>query len=505
MTSPATITNDPRIAELPDSIRRSLTPYLTRSVTLGEDFERAEREVDAIIEQYGENPDTMPAGQAQRLDNTKRRMKRLADELAEADADVDRRIAAATCAAESMRTGRGIERIGAGPDVHIQRHRDPWAGLGAGLDGDSPRGLRARAMDMAEYIPDVPQAARKRFAETVEKDTDPRSALSRWALAAGRDSYRSAFFKVLADPIKGHMLWDESERAAWADAEHVSRAVEVGTGPAGGYMVPYFLDPSVIITNDGAAGGIRNLVRNVVTTGTWHGVSSAGVTTEWLAEGAEAADASPTVDDPAVPLEKLSVFVPFSFEAEASISLLSSELQRLIMDAYEVEMSRVIVAGTGSGQPTGVVTALAGQAIPLGTAGTLAASDVYALQNALGPRYQSRAAFAANLATINQLAQMETPNGALQFPSIENDRLLRRVLAEDSTLSSVGGGGGGASLAYGDFQSGYVAATGVGTRIELAPMLFGPNGRPNGTRGYFLWTTVGGNVVDTNAIKLLAA
>ena len=445
--------------------------------------------------------DTLNAEQAARFTT-------LETELGEINTEHDKLSARANVvgrARDAMRSGRGVEHIGNGPAVHTRTHSNPYTGLtpGAGFD-DTASGLRSRAVDLAATVADVPDSARAFVTDALDADRDPDALLARWALATGRDAYRSAFVKVLADPIRGHLLWDESERAAFQDVELVSsRAMGTGSGAAGAFMMPFFLDPAIMLTNSGVAAGIRGKVRNVATAGnTWNGVSSAGASFEWKAEAAEAADGAPTLAQPDVPLHTASVFVPFSVELEAASNV--GELQRVMIDEYDVNVAQAIVNGTGTGQPNGIVTALSASIIALGTLNTLAASDVYGLQNALAPRFQKGASFAANLSTINTIAQMETANGAKQFPEASNSELLRRALVEDSTLGDVGTATPNASIAYGDFERGYVFATGVGTRIELVQHMLGANGRPTGERGYWLWARVGGDVVNASAIELLS-
>lgn len=76
--------------------------------------------------------------------------------------------------------------------------------------------------------------------------------------------------------------------------------------------------------------------------------------------------------------------------------------------------------------------------VSTGTGGTLAASDVYALQNSLGPRFQGNARWVGNLAVLNALRQEETTNGALKVPSLQNDPpiLLGRPVHELSNMDN---------------------------------------------------------------------
>ena len=169
--------------------------------------------------------------------------------------------------------------------------------------------------------------------------------------------------------------------------------------------------------------------------------------------------------------------------------------------------------GTGSGQPTGIITSLVASAgtVPLITpavAESLTAADVYAVQNALPPRFQSNAAWNANLAIINSLRQSETTNGALKFPGLQDNppMLLGRNMYENSNMDGTFDAAATANNylpLYGDFQQ-FVIVDRIGSTIELVPHLFGANRRPTGQRGALLWFRTGSNVVVPQAFRLLS-
>ncbi|MDM7913764.1 MAG: hypothetical protein QUU85_00660, partial [Candidatus Eisenbacteria bacterium] len=139
----------------------------------------------------------------------------------------------------------------------------------------------------------------------VTGDDESRGLASRWAQATGDDKYASAFFKLLGDPQRGHMLWTEEERAAYQRVEAVKRELR-GMSTAAGYggaLLPLFLDPSILLTSEGSTNPLRRIARVVQTTSNaWQGVTSAGVTAEWKTEAAEAADATPGTAPAAIPV-----------------------------------------------------------------------------------------------------------------------------------------------------------------------------------------------------------
>ena len=112
----------------------------------------------------------------------------------------------------------------------------------------------------------------------------------------------------------GVLMWDDGERQAYSDV--ISRATLVeNTGTGGTYWLPLVLDPTVILTNAGAASPWRKYCRVVQTTSsTWNGVASTGVTVAWLAEGAISSDLTPTIVQIQIPVFKQAAWVTASFE-----------------------------------------------------------------------------------------------------------------------------------------------------------------------------------------------
>jgi HK97 family phage major capsid protein len=90
------------------------------------------------------------------------------------------------------------------------------------------------------------------------------------------------------------LCW-ESEAFRVADRIRMQQRARSTTDDAGGYLVPMSLDVAVILTSSGSTNPMRQIARNVtIATDSWNGVSSAGVTAEWIAEASEVADASPS-------------------------------------------------------------------------------------------------------------------------------------------------------------------------------------------------------------------
>jgi HK97 family phage major capsid protein len=178
------------------------------------------------------------------------------------------------------------------------------------------------------------------------------------------------------------------------------------------------------------------------------------------------------VAQPNIPVHFGDAFVPYSYEIGMDGVNFAQQIQTLLVDAADQLMATAYTTGTGSGQPKGIVIALAGTASKINGAGSeaLVAGDAYSVQNSLPPRFHARAQWCANLAIVNQLAQFETANGALQFPEIRDNppRLLRKPLNE---LSNMDGSINAAAtednyvLLYGNFSN-FVIVDRIGTFVE---------------------------------------
>ena len=374
--------------------------------------------------------------------------------------------------------------------------------------GNAERDAAMRVLDETVRSGFLPEHAAEKVDNLVNNGDDySRTTAARWTVATGDPAYASAFAKIASDPERGHLLWSREETAAYQAVNEVRTAMGL-TDANGGYLVPLTLDPAVRLSSDGSINPLRQISRVVQTvTDQWQGVTSAGATAEWKAEAVEAADGSPTVDDAPIPVHFGDVYVPYSFEIGMDARNFLQELAKVMSDATDQLQATAFTTGSGSGQPKGFVTALAGTSSEINSGGTEAiiAADAYTLQNALPPRFQANARWLANIATINTFAQFETTNGALKFPEVRDDRLLRKPLHELSNMDGSINAAATANnyvLAYGDWSN-FVIVDRIGTTLEFLPMVVGTNHRPTGQRGAFLWFRTGSDVVVPQAFRML--
>lgn len=419
--------------------------------------------------------------------------------------ELDRAATIAYCAGEgSVSEGRRIER---GSIADIGLGRDAVAERMAGSVLDSALRQLERS---------VKGGLDARSAEVVERllDCGPdheRSWLARYVTDSGSEHYRSAFAKlVMFGESRAALEWSPAERAAYDRVSRLKqeqRAMSL-TDSAGGFLVPFELDPTINIVNAGSISPLLQISRVLQTvTDVWHGVSSAGVQASWDAEGTEVSDDSPVLAEPQIPAYKGQAFVPFSVEVQGDAVSLVSEIGKLLSDGMLQLLNEALTNGSGTGNPTGIVTALTGgsSVVNAATTGTITAADVYALQSSLPPRWQANARWIGNLAVQNVLRQAETANGSLVFPSLQNDppTLLGRPAHEASNMDAAIAAGNNL-LIYGDFTN-YVVTQRVGTSVELIPHLFGDNRRPTGQRGLWMWARYGADSINDSAFRMLKA
>jgi len=360
--------------------------------------------------------------------------------------------------------------------------------------------LRARALSAIEQMRGMSQARREGATKIIEEFDNDKGTISRMALATSSPEYMRAFAKAARG--QEHTQTPEERDA-------VQRAMSL-TDAAGGYLVPFQLDPTVIITSDGSLNEIRRAARRVVATGdTWYGVSAGETSWSWDAEVAEASDDASTFAQPSVPIYKGVGFVPISLEALQDEQNVSNEVGRLLARGKDTLEATAFATGSGSGQPTGIVTALTGGASEVASAAadTFAIGDVYNLQGQLPAGYRSGASWLANNLIYNLVRQFDTAGGAGMWERIGNDRppeLLGRPAYEAEAMDgTITAAAENYVAVFGDFMD-YVIADRIGITVEFIPHLFATgNNRPSGQRGWYAYFRAGADSVNDGAFRML--
>jgi HK97 family phage major capsid protein len=336
---------------------------------------------------------------------------------------------------------------------------------------------------------------------------DPVGLDARYIEAVASPAYLEAFGKMVVDPTTGHLRFsgEEVEAVRAVAVIEAERALSVGVTTAGGFAIPFTLDPSVLLSSAGVISPIRQLARQeTIGTDVWKGVSSAGITAAFAAEAVEASDNAPVLAQPVVDTAKAFAFVPFSIEIGQDWGSMQSELARLFADAKDVLEATAYLTGTGTDAPKGVLTGLAvGQRVQTATTNVYALADVYSLKAALPARFVGAASWTQHPTNLDRAFRFVGGNSTEPvFYPTRDGNILGIPTFEWSTMTSTQATTNKIAI-YGDFSQ-FLIADRIGGTIELIPHLFGATNRfPTGQRGlYYYWRT-GSDVLVQNAFRYL--
>jgi HK97 family phage major capsid protein len=395
-----------------------------------------------------------------------------------------------------------------GPE--FMQRLDPFADLQAVRenrvrDGD----MIARAQNVIEAHDRRGLLLGDRGDECARKANQPQ--IARHMLLTGSDDYLEAFRNYLNDPL---------------GSQEIVRTQLLTSTATAGYLLPYVLDTTIVLTNNGTTNPYRRIASvKQTTSNAWQGVNSAGVGVAWLNEGASATDSGSAVGQIQIIPQKAAAWVTGSFEVMSDTDY-ASQLPGLLGDAKDVFEEAAFALGTGgttgpnAGQALGIAMALgtAQKVTPtaVGTAGgsffgTAGVADVYALNGSLGPRFRNSGgvAWVAQIQTINRLRSLDQYGGSSFWVNLQADqpeRLLGKPIYESPSLIPVGTAGGtaigSATAIFGDFSKYYIVDR-VGSTMLFDPMLkgAGTGNIPTGTQGWFYYWRVGSGVATANAFR----
>jgi HK97 family phage major capsid protein len=399
------------------------------------------------------------------------------------------------------------------PDsIQAKRFRNPWDLSEVRTFGRSQEELtseyRARALSAVEQMQSANDHVRSAATDVIEQWDDEGGHLSQLTLALSEPTYLRAWSKLARDPHAAEL--DNDERKAVSRVKMLSRAMSL-TDAAGGYLVPFQLDPTIIITANGSVNQIRQVARQVIATSdVWNGVSAGAVSWSYDAEAAEVSDDSPTLAQPTVPVYKAQGFVPISTEAFQDAANVTAEVGRLLAFGKDVLEANAFAVGTGTGMPTGLITALTGTTseVAAATDDTFALADVYALHGALPARYRNMpsTAWMANTLIYNRIRQFDTSGGAALWAQLGEGQpqalLGRRALESEDMDGTITATAANYVLVFGDFEN-YIIADRIGTTVEFVPHLFGANRRPTNQRGWLAYVRHGADSVNDAGFRML--
>ena len=316
-----------------------------------------------------------------------------------------------------------LERPAGTPDLVIRNNRSPYEDLDAVRNRVVLRSeLRSRALDAIEGEAKRGNLAHD-FAENATVLAQDSPGIARHMLLTGSEEYQEAFRAYVEDPQ------GMAQRAALSL-----------TLANGGYLLPFVLDPTIILTNVGSANPWRR-ISNVkqTTSNTWNGVTSAGVNAAWITEGTIATDVTPTVGNVVVTPVKAAAWVFGSYEVLEDTDF-GQQLPRLLADAKDRLEEAAFATGTGAGVPPGIIPA-ATTVYTTATTTVIALGDVYGVQAALPARFRNApgCAWVANVAIINKFRQLDTAGGASFWTNLgkgQPETLLGAPIYESTTMTS---------------------------------------------------------------------
>jgi HK97 family phage major capsid protein len=376
--------------------------------------------------------------------------------------------------------GTSASRFG-NPDLVISNRRDPYDGNNLIRHEKQilmPRSeIKARALDAVELEAkrgNLPHG----YAEeaTAKAQRDP--GIARHMLLYGSQEYQDAFRAYIEDP---------------EHVDEVSRAVLTLSG--GSVLLPFVLDPTIVLTNGASANPWRR-ISNVkqTTSNTWNGVASSGVNAAWITETTIATDVTPTVSAITGTYELLED------------SNFGEQLPVLLADAKDRLEEAAFATGTGAGVPPGVVPG-ATTVITTATTTVIALGDVYAVQAALPPRFRNApgAAWVANVAIINKIRQLDTAGGSSFWTNLgkgQPETLLGAPIYESTTMVGTVSAGSLEAI-FGDFGQ-FLIIDRVGVSIIYDPLVQGAGGViPVGEAGWYMFWRTGSALTSVNAFRVM--
>ena len=400
----------------------------------------------------------------------------------------------------SLGNGTARTEPGTSPTApSFRTDRDAFENLDAVRAGVVPADdMRSRALKAIEKAPrHVDDRAREHMTRLVQEGGRQAALIARHMLLTGSEEYHRQFeeFVASAGTYVGPALRD---------------AMALSPDSAGGALVPFTLDPTIILTNAGVVDPIRQLATHKqIATDSWNGVTSAGVTAQFLAENTAADDASPTFTQKPIPVHKAFAFVQGSYEILAD-SNFADQLGRLLADSKARLEGDKFATGTGSGMPTGIVVAgisATTSRVAAGTAGAFAAADVFNVANAVPPRYAGNASWLANKSVFNAIRQFSTvTSGGAFWTDLgmgQPSKLLGSGAYEVSSMAAYSTATTTNLLLAGDVSQYYVVDRVGLTMIYNNMIMDTTTGNPLGAGGWVAYWRVGGDLTDPAAVRVI--
>lgn len=278
---------------------------------------------------------------------------------------------------------------------------------GAG-NGNDPAAVRENATENERRLAEMPESMRRAF--TIANSREYRTEFLRWARTG---------------EASGKLHGFQSELRAYS-------GLNVGTGSQGEFTIPVGFQRELEIVMK-AYGGMRRNCRIVPTnTGNalhWPVVDDTANQGRWLAEAAGVSQTNPTFSEVVY-----NAYLASSDQVLVSVQLLQDsafDLEALLAELLGIRLGRLTEAGyttgTGTTQPTGLVTAINNDASPNtvtavgssandgigGNTGSnsIGSDDFESLISAVDPSYRVGAKFLAHWSIVDYLRKVKDKFG----------------------------------------------------------------------------------------------
>ena len=472
-------------------------------------LERARAALNALHDEIGTNEPT---------DDQSARWETLEGDVRDAQAEIDAHIAqlsddeqrairdAEEAAARRQRVAAARERFAGSnvapvrPDVDNIRYAPVHSLDVRNAIGELVRQLEGRVHDSHQQG-HVEGIVRSMTDTAVARGEEDDFAARRWLRGLVARSH-SEYSRAFAQYLGGRSTFSAEE----------SRALAVGSNATGGYLVPTYLDPTLIVDYDAYPDPIRTLcadrgsiVNLLPGTGrVWNGNTVSAVSGSWDSEGDEVSDDSPSFDRVSVGIVSGQIYAAASFQA---INDILGDVQADLYRLFAEERARMegVYHHTGTTGLWTMVQAVSGCKIQTGSQGAIAVSDLNSMNQQIWNRARNSASWEMNSKFADMIQLLGTALGVNYTSNItEGARppLKGKPWLESDYCPSATGATTPWVL-LGDC-AGYKIIDRPGTTVaEYVPFLYGENGRPVPQRGWRVWWEHGSGLVQPKDFKLL--
>ncbi|MEZ0155252.1 MAG: phage major capsid protein [Candidatus Reddybacter sp.] len=288
----------------------------------------------------------------------------------------------------------------------------------------------------------------------------------------------------------------------------VSNAMTIGTGAEGGYTGQNEFAPFLVEAMK-AFGGMRQVATVIATDSgnqmDWPTADATAETGEIVGENTAVAVGETTFGTKALTVYKYSsksIALPFELLQDSQI-----DIESYIRDLLATRLGRItndhFTTGTGTGQPTGVITAATvGKTAATGQTTNIKYADLIDLEHSVDPSYRGNpgVGFMFNDLTLAEIKKLtDDQNRPLWLPGIaagEPDRILNRPYTINQSMAVMAANA--LSVAFGDFGK-YII------RDVMSVQLFRMTDSKyteKGQVGFLAFMRSGGNLIDVGgAVK----